>query len=533
MRLVNHEIIAWLEVDGERFPVDSVQCDYELNGLPRATVSVPLGLDVRSLAPSPAHALIPFVTSETRASIYAVVNSPINDTGHLGVAPGEPALLFDGYVAGIGASKSSAPEISLTLSLRHWLSDLNHSSVFSRWSHPTNPADLSTAAAVLAGGAGAATKPLYGGAFDVNAALTAANVSAGIWESAVKPFFLGLTTVEGLAIPEAVGFDGVGLGGIAGDTNDEAAAALARVFARPETPLNESGDTNLATQIAMDLAALLGNRESLAGSTFWDVLTQGIAAEYLLAVSPRVSDALIVPYVAAPVEHFVEITDNDIWGCQLGCEIPRPVRAFGVLSHFDSSTGVIGRPGEQSVAYGLGGWYAPPGMGPGSVRVTQCPRWAAQLAPSLRANVFPPGRGGRPAPTAEHPDGGAAANRDAAPVVRRAADRVVGFLGRYARARLVMENALSRQGVVTGPPRLDIAPGTSVKLNVGNAIDGVALIGTVLRISTAMSTSGSSASTTLHLGYLRSEAENENPAIALDEHPLYSSTFIGAPLYLD
>ena len=91
---------------------------------------------------------------------------------------------------------------------------------------------------------------------------------------------------------------------------------------------------------------------------------------------------------------------------------------------------------------------------------------------------------------------------------------------------------------LTGPLRFDIAPGSSVKIESTPAAGILAketaapsYKATVLRVSISISVDPPSANTVFQLGYVRSEAEDNNPAFSSTEHPLWNKeTFIGCPL---
>lgn len=254
-----YAVDAWLEIDGEPCPIATLQFDYELNALPRATAVVPLGVDARTGVPSPAHLGLIRHGEIQRARAFVRLAPNRGAPTRTGAGPGEPVLVFDGFTAGIGAAKTKGPpaSISLTVSLRHWLSELDYASVFSRWSHPANPWNFSSAAVITAAGAGETTQGSYGGPLDIHEAITRANVEEDLWESALKPFFLGLTETEGLEVRDAIDLDGEGLGARA-LSNEVAAAALRRIRSRPALKLTLGSDPDLAGKIQQDLRLILG-----------------------------------------------------------------------------------------------------------------------------------------------------------------------------------------------------------------------------------------------------------------------------------
>jgi hypothetical protein len=515
-----------MTLDGERVPIVGAQVDYGLNEIPRAQVIVPPGRDAYSGNISPAEAIMA-LTEPTRCQVLVDVTPSDGGVQKEFMLP-RGGLIFDGYTDAPGASKSqSPPQAGITLMMQHWLADLNYSSVFSRFSHPANPSDYSVAAAYTAGSStGPASQPGYRATYDVGTNLTEANIQTDLWDATIKPFLTALTRQEGFRIPgSTIKVDAANI------PNDEAAGALGRIRSYPNlTPT--ALEANLAGMIRDDLCAAMGNNTDIANHTFWDMIVNEYAGEYLFAVVPRVDDALVVPYVAAARDYYKTIGGDELGAFEFGGSQPRRFQAFGVVAPLRNTTGADG--GRESKRLDLGGWYRVPNRTKGIVKIERGPRWVGQgLIPSANdVTVL-----GRPVATADRPGAAGKKSTKVADAKEANARASRGFLEKYARTRLAYEQFLGRQGVVRGPLRMDVAPGSSVRIRVRGESHSDALsadfIGTVLRVSHSLSREGKTASTSLHLGHIRSAAENGVEGNSLAEHPLYQSAFLGAPLIGD
>jgi len=513
-------------IDGVEVPASTVQLDYELNGVPRATVVVPTGRDAGTGLASPAAALL---SDQALRPIEVMVRCEYADAdgSEFGVPHGEWVKVFEGRTGGFGAvRRRNPPQAGLRVSANHWLDEADHSSIFSRWSHPSNPAQYSAAMIHRAGGTGIAASPSYWGPYDSSDAIRESNVRDDLWGKALRPFFEGLARADGLAVPEQ------GLGG-SGLPNDAALAILSRIRAPEPLKLRISADAQLDTAIREHLQAVLSDPGELAARTLWDVLVGGLAGSYLFAVVPRVEDALVVPFAGACRRPFADLGLDQLDAVDLAGRSPRPVRAVGVLGRYDATTGLDGRPsadGRSALAV-VGGWREVPG--PGTVHIEQPPPWAASCLAATRYAASSSGAFGARIATADRPE---AADPDAGAEAARGdgAEASRGVLERLATARMAQLRSVDRQGSAGGPLRLDLAPGSTVRLAVSGdpaagGVDGW-FVAAVLRASSVLSAEGRAARTSFHLGFLRTEAENAVDAWALDEHPLYDSLFSGAPL---
>jgi hypothetical protein len=269
------------------------------------------------------------------------------------------------------------------------------------------------------------------------------------------------------------------------------------------------------------------------------MLVGRFAADYSFAVVPRAQDGLVVPFIPGyrgpSGGAFADILADEQGGSEAGAAMPRPLRGYGILSGIASRAGTNLTPGDapSDADMGVGGYFSPKDK-KGAVMIGQAPAWlASMVSPSLYgddasgafdgcSNSLSPGDG---------KDTGA---RDKIPAKGK---KIKAALDAYARCRYAQEVLKGRMQVVSGIFRVDIAPGSLVRIEgasekfIGD-YDGLAGIafGQVLRVTLVLDAEAPSAGTAFHVGFVRSEWENGRDATSVDAHPIYKKAFNGCPL---
>jgi hypothetical protein len=542
------KVSAWLDLNGKRVPVVRAAVNYEVNALPTALVTLPLGRNAYTGEPSPVHTILD-ISEPTPVKLYVSLTPRFGVAKPFGIPEGA-FVLFEGYTAGKGYRKSSQPPMAeFTLGLRHWLSELDYSSVFSQYSHPNNPADYSANAIFPVAGANAGGAPGKGnmyGPYDVNGALDVKNVTKDLWTDTLKKFYLGLCKTEGLKIGEQKGWKPEAPPPVDEETgvrplsNEIASAALARIKSHPSLKIRLGGQDNLAQMITKDLKALAERKDELASHTIWGSVMANCASEYMFSIIPRVSDALVVPYVATSRKSGITITPDEYYSADIPQgDIPRPIRAFGILSGMNSLANADGLPNTDPEIgrMKVGGWYEVKDRKLGVVRIEAPPRWAAGCLGEFEYAGTSAGAKNKTVATAEHPDAAGPPSKSTRKARARKAKSVASFLVRYARTRLAYEQFVGCQGTFSGPLRMDVAPGTCVELVTSTdpflEYDALktSFFGSILRLSTVIDAESRMVATSFHLGHVRTQRENAVEANALDYHPLFEDVFVGAPLH--
>lgn len=535
-RWQNYRVRLRAEIDGKAVPVTQVGVDWELNAIPAARLLLPLGYETSSRKLSAAHGSFERSDGERSvvkiwAHLRLVSQQQDGPAPQLGI-PAKEFLLFEGDVVGDGYERYNSQAMRAVYA-KHWLVRMNDSSALSASSHPANPISYSFGgilAAAAAGGAG--VSPHYVPATIAAQYVTADTLAEDLWGKALYPFLQWFTAQDGLYIPE-LELRGSG-------KNDGAASALARLAPpsdedrgcyQPLT-LQLPVDPDLAEGIITHSSLLTTSPEEYAAYTLWDVLVGKYAQEFFFSVVPLVDRALVVPFVPALRTPWQTIAADEHTHAQLNQPHDRALRAMGVLTNIRFRAGaddVLGSAVEPGL-YGLGGWYE--GRKTGMVVIRQAPGWLRAMTSEITAGYYAAGGDQRPVSTAITPGVGDARAQNAPQ-----AAQVKSFFDQYARTMYVIEALKGRQGIISGPPRFNIAPGSTVK--VLGAVDvftdpaqdklAVPHFGTVLRVSFLADAESGMAATSYHLAYTRTAEENEADG-GVDEHPLYTAAFQGCAL---
>jgi hypothetical protein len=519
-----------LYINGMEMPCVRCSVDYELNAIPQATATIAVGRDFTG-KPSPAHDLIKNFVDRAPAAIYFrpyVMGIPTNS----GTQPGqfnlerEGHLIFEGYVTAAGFTRSRGGA-QFNVQMEHWLSELGFSSIFSKSSHPTNPGDYSFGSMGPMGGAGGAFANL-GLAFDF---VTSEHITNDFWGEALKPFLLKLCEKDAFYASDPY-IEGSG-------ANDGAKNAIERIGGKQQMKLAldvDGADVDIVSNIMNHVSAAVGTAGPLANQTMWDVLIGTFCSQYLFSLVPRISDAVIVPFIAGYRKSYLTISADEETQVEWTRGLGRPLRGVGVLCNAESSTGATKKGQPAPAALGIGGFYSPDDKAQGIIIIKEGPGWMNRLySPALYAHGSV-GSDGKPIGTAVHPGGEKKADVPDA-VATRLKETIRPFLGKYAQALYALEKLRTRQAVCSGPFRLDIAPGATVRVenegeqHITDDPFSAPFYAHVARVSLAIDGEQPSIGTSFHLSHIRSEAENEDDKTSIDSHPLYKETFLGCGLF--
>jgi hypothetical protein len=536
LQLYKPRLLVELEGYDGFLPAVRFNSTFELNTIPTASVTIAVGREFRSWEASPVHALADRLAKE-RLGIRVLLSlrtdvDPVADRGHpfLGIPQGE-FVIFDGFTGATGASSANGAA-QFNIQMDHWLSDLTFSSVFSKTSHPGNPARytfgaLSGGEAGGAGGGPAAPEDRHWlGTTHAFKYFQPGNVETDLWRRAILPWFRDLCSQDAFAADE------LGLIGVGG--NDLALAALSRMeggdCALPlALDLNVDDDTGDA--IAQACTYFTQDPGSHANYTIWDTLVAKFGAEFLFAVVPLVERALVVPMAPAYRQAYKVIVPAQGTQVEWVGTINRQLRGMGILATAEMITDPgLNAPGLDA-DLGIGGFYSPDPTGPGQIQIRQGPSWLTKFSASRHVDEAV-GGAGKAIPDAAVPDVPPGA---AGPDLAARLDKFRSFLRRYARYLYVLETLRGRQAVAAGPARFDIAPGSSILVYPVVGLTGddklkAPFYATVLRVSTHIDAEAAQIGTGFHLTFCRSVGENDDDRTSLPSHPLYRDTFAGCGL---
>ena len=518
------KIRCWAVIDGTEYEVARVTTEFALNSIPSATVSLVPGVNVSDGKPSTAHDLQDSITS-LRYPIEIWSTYEIESefgAGYEFTPDVARSLMFEGYITGFGYQRS-ASGIAFSLAVEHWLSDLTASSMISSSTHSMTAGDLQRSVILQR------IKPgtrAYGSTFNLSYAKSTlgsgANIVANLWENGIKKL-----AVEGASSDQLAEL-GVESGTLCGGPDSRNAAALGaldRMSGTLNLRLIGADSQSIGNAIVQDLSKIF--LEDLAGQTAWDNIIAS-SANYMFAVVPKVSDAIVVPFcpslsINSDDGPFKEILSEQIENISISGDMPRTIRGVALL--FTQESAINLAPGTKDTGITLnkpGGVYiANTKECKGTILYKYCPGWIANTGPidlsdnacnkpPIRSNVQP-----------------ATGNPSNKPTANQQAENKAPFRDAVAKAIYCIEVLKGRQGTITGPYRTDIGVGSLIRFelpattNVSNS-EASYFVGMVLKVLCSIDAQSSQSSTTFTLGYVRTAYEDSLKVITVAEHPMYN-----------
>lgn len=546
------QVAVYLELEGlGKFEVAEFSGAWLLNGIPSASCVLAVGRNAATGNRLAAiHKQGGKLTKMHKAKVYAKIVGQWNAKKSW---PESEKLIFEGRLTGVGLRKGSG-NIQFVAHLIHWISDIAFASTLSEQSHPTNPMQYSYAAnyehELRAQGGG---KPALISQFQGASLITATNIAKDLWGATIQPYLCEMMKRDTI---EDVGK------GLAGVTTSKASNALSlEVLKRMEgaggdcgaklgkfaVPLSFKleGLGGLGNTVAKAMASAISNMsaESWASTTMWDLLTGQLAPQFMFAVIPLVETAIVVPAIAGLRSTYDSVVmANEYEAVDLSGFIPRPLRGVGIYANVNFRSGARDQAGP-SAELGIGGLYQPSGVKEGMFLFKSCPLWLGNIMPYVARPSRTAGVGETiPINSATTP--GAGGNSTVGGTDGKTQGEQVEPASKlfddFAHAIYINEVLRGRTGMLSGKLRFDIAPGSNIKIQgsaeqfIGTA-DALAqnLVGTVVRTSIYINAQTATASTGFQIAHIRTQAENGKEETSIANHPLYDTTFEGAPLVED
>lgn len=536
------------------FDVVQFTADFELNSIPKAQLSLALGRradDVSQVAAI--HRVINSMKFKLPISVYMqaqptstdqfIDNWPLNPDG-----TAKTFRVFKGYTTGCGYRKSMGAA-EFVLYAIHWLTDLNFASAVSRQYQPLNPQEYTFMAAVPNFATGGATDlvptTLSHSLFNTDV------IKNDFWGykqifgptgetvGGIKQWFTELSNTDLIVSTELQTLGGAGTP----VANTDALSALALMEPidgayLDGVPLNLDVADTTANQTAEQIASVIAHETffTMANHTMWDKIVGEFASQFMFSISPLVEKALVVPFIPGLQAFYTTVLAREYNFIELNAEMPRIVRGVAVVMGMSMSAGgdmpnnPNGDAGPTSIAYNtVGGLYMP--RTTGQLLLRHAPPWLAAVAkPYLDSGTTVPKD--KPVSNAITPDAGAQTGRNLNQLYLNAKT----LWDKYAQALYMMEILRGRSGTLSGKLRFDIAPGSTIRIEGSEEpfIDGdklgQTLYGSVLRVSISINAESQKAGTAFHIGHIRSEAENSSTDTSVAQHPLWKTTWAGAPL---
>lgn len=537
-----------VEINGTMFAATSFTANYELNRIPVAQILLPIGDDIISGKPSGIEAKLSEFAIRPAIKVYGSMVS-VFSTGTSGrrfnwlgdTDSKMNFVLFDGTVTGVSYLRTKSQTYVIVMAT-HWLAKLTESVVMNSQSHPSYPADMLFAAMLpdglaagntAAGGAQQAGRTWAALAGDAQSMPTAA-LENDLW-SGVKECLKNMASNNLQFISPNV------LGG-APPANQAVKETLDRIsdkqsadFVAVGLGAANAGDGKVLTGMRNSLRAILGTANNLLFHTYWDVIVGGLCGTFLLDLVPRINDALIVPRNPLLSQEFKTITAQEFDTIDLQLNTPQALRAVLLFSNAGTNTDniLLARAGQPQMV----GKYD--SKLPGAVQYRRMPEFlslislaAANAAPSTGVQAAAPATNALPTPppkgrsTAITPGVATPGNvAQQAAAMRQAA---MSLADKFAQSIFISEVLRGGFGIIQGPWREDIAPGSIVRVEADYAI-----YGQVTRCTTSLNAETNTARTGYHISYVRTEAENsdENSPLSVPKHPFWEkAAFHGATM---
>lgn len=529
-------------IDNDRFDgVCSFQSTTELNNIPMAAITLPTGRDMRTGQLAPVHSKFENLRKDALVKVYLQILPHGNSPGTIVPSwPDGPFVIFEGRIVNVGWDRShKASQITVTIS--HWLADLNESSTLSATSQPGNLGayvfDASHSAPNGQAGAFAATwLPLK------TAEVTSANVLEDLWKSVLYPVLTNVVaddTIDIASLNANVRLN------TAGSTRRQAALQRLSGASVDYVPLAMDLDSATGDIVAASIAKSINNEllASWVNTTIWGKLVGDWVPKFGFAICPRIDDCLIIPYAGAlNVQPFQTILKTDYFQAGLASAAPQAIQAVGILGsatsdtnpHLAENTSPVGLPPLLGIFPG-----DPDVRDEGILILKGTPDWLSEPVDreQFAKNVAGVGPGGQQGiPNDMDPAGQQQpANPPSKQVTQLVGD---GIISRWAQHLYISEKLRGSIQELTGRFRVDIAPGSTVQVELQgdrfNESDQfhMTVFATVARVSHIISPQDKRMATSLMLSHIRNAAENADPheKYAASKPPLYNHPWRGAKL---
>lgn len=514
IKLYPTRVRLWLELDDLTLEVINAQFVFRINDIPYGILSLAIGNDAVKMQSSAVHENIARLSTYARIKVWCQIDRPTEITSG---TPNGTFVIFDGYINGKPGIEKSAGTVSYVIHVMHWLGFADRTSCFSPTAAPDTPANL-----------------FVNLGFSLDAAANNPNSPA----SSVTSFGATITqfptdvwgTIAKILRDQA---NQVNFSSIAGVT--QANTAVLEVLDRFDQDIDRATlalSASLVPFASNMQNALAGAVFSLLnGSTAWNKILTA-ANLFGFAVIPTVTSATAAPHVTANNRVFKHIPLSEVVAVQALAYQNRPIGGVTLLkvgesSEHNSSNAIS----LQFTPIGRFASQVPDGLLPGVIKFVQAPPWlslsglASQYAGSSVTGEIHTSQNDEKyeqASTADHP------LTEAINALSTAGDTIARWLFTEEQYRM-------RQGSIATRLRFDIAPGSSIRLDLSEApllSELNQIQANVYAVELGIDSRSASASTVLRLNGLRTDADGENPGI--DVHPMYdSAVWFGTELVRD
>jgi hypothetical protein len=532
--------------------VVAISATFGMNMIPTATLTLAAGREVRTGEPATIHKYMDKLTPRAEAEVTLTIKST---QGHRdapiinGMRDGT-YVIFRGYYAGVGYQRAHN-NAAYTIHLIHWLDDLNCSSMLNGNWAPGAPHDLAQCASwhalnQMTGGSGVytAVAPMIDDTAEKNPIVSKENMEDDLWGKVIKEIF---TRVARFQHPNTQCDDDQILEEEkAKDENGNNGAALKAFERMPGVaPIPgtlgldlEGVDEVLATVSAHDgLTRLI--TEGMGYNTFWGKLVGEIGPSFLFAISPGVEFANVVPFFPGLQTPYTTIHGEEYNYANFNSNVAHLLESVNIFYSPPSSSGLYMGGSTPSAINYCDPWGKYPEKNTnfrGNILVREPPIW---LANSAYASLWVKGTTlAPPAGSTAAPQAGDSASQEGPLRAPDTEQNIKGsnVLNRFAEHWYKSAILGQRYGELSGKFRLDIAPGSVVKIVPPDSAieqEKMTMYASVTQVSYIINSEQHVAGTSFTLANIRSQTENQNTDEFTKTHPpLYkpSVAWYGGPL---
>lgn len=506
---------------------------WTLNSIPMASILVAVGRDVEFGSLATIHHIAKTLKIQQKAEIYLLAEVTDTEKATPGVSDIE-IKLFDGKVVGTGWQRTDSGA-HFSISLLHWLGDLNNASMMSASLHPGSAGDLAYPAVFTSFGASnkiPESSPVPAWVPEVSSSDVNIDSFSNIWDNIFLKWMNFLAATDPIDRSER---------NANRKGNPDTLAALARMKTNADgQPLALDLHGGEAATFSDTIRAAMINESGTnwINTTFWGKIIGDWAPAYLFSVVPRVDDALVVPFTGGlQGEPWAVIGTEDYNFADMNAQLLQVLRGVGIVFPIATSSGYdLNLQTPQASRSGLMGVFQPDGMESGMMLYKDAPKWLSihEMIHNMSASaegIFDTTIG----TAMDELDTGGAQNP--ARKIDNSISLLTNVASAYAHQLYVLESLKGRTGEVAGKLRFDIAPGSNVKVIAGGSkhIPGAKdlaedIYATVVQVSYIINAENQRAGTGYSLAHIRTEAENKSASTSVAKPPLYQNGWRGAKL---
>lgn len=526
------------DIDGTKFEdVVAISATFGLNSIPTASLQVAVGKNVITEQPATIHQAIYKLKPRSPAKVTLTVKTNDGQTNKM--LPDGTYVIFEGYYAGVGYQRGHT-NATCTLHLLHWLDDLNCSSMLNgNWFQgaPHDMAQSASAFSLRAGGGGETNiSPVLDSAPTI---VTKSNMETDLWGAVIKPIFFA---VANMSHPNEQGdgnTTGAAASGYGGGDNKAAQDALEKIPGNApvpgKLPMNLTGleEITFSHNVNMGLSHMLLN--GIAYSSFWGKTIGELGSAFLFGISPGVTFANAIPYFGGLSTEYKTIEPDEYNYASFNCSVANLIESVDIYYSQQASSGYMnGGKVPTPMSY-----YRPWGRYPdsnqdfrGNILVRDPPIWIANCTPHAH---FSPRTTLEPGSDPMVPQTGSGDTPNGTKRAPEAEKEIKesGLMNRFCEHWFKSAVLGQRNGEMSGKFRLDIAPGSTIKIMAAtNEMAGsdLPLYATVTQVSFVINSEQHAAGTSFSLINIRNSEENKNNKLVSAIPPLYKVAWKGGPL---